>query len=69
MHSCDNCKAAFDSSKEGVVTTSKGRHAAAICGSCTEGARKIKIVLCRGDLGGFSYEQYSAIEMATRAAG
>lgn len=61
---CDNCKTGFDPATEGFVTTARGRHAAAVCGACTAGARKVKLVLARGDLGGFSYDQYAAIEMA-----
>ena len=71
MHTCDNCKTEFDGIKDGLVVMSKGRLASAICGGCVEGARLVKVVLRRGDLGGFSYEQYSAIEMAkpAKAAG
>lgn len=69
MHNCDNCKADFDASKDGIYTTSRGRVAAAICGDCCAGARLIKLVLRKGDLGGFTYEQYSAIEMVKKAAG
>lgn len=68
MQTCDNCRDSFDPEKEGVVATSRGKHAAGVCGACCEGARAIKLVLRRGDLGGFTYEQYTAIEMA-KAAG
>jgi hypothetical protein len=68
MQKCDNCKTEFDASKEGVVTTSRGRHAAAICGGCCDGARTVKLVLKKRDVGGFAYEQFQAIEMA-KAAG
>ncbi len=67
MHKCDNCGSEFDASKEGVVASSKGKHAAAVCDGCMSGARLIKLVLRRGDLGGFAYEQYTAIEMAKKA--
>ena len=68
MSKCDNCKTEFDDSKEGFVVSTRGRVAASVCGGCCQGARKVKLVLTRGDLGGFTYEQFSAIEMA-RAAG
>lgn len=64
MPACDNCKTEFDPDKEGLVASSKGRPACAICDACMEGARLIKLVLRRGDLGGFLYEQYSVIESA-----
>lgn len=67
-NTCDNCQGKFDSSKEGLVTSHAGRHAAGVCGSCLEGSRKVKIVLRRHDLGGFTYDQYQAIEMI-RAVG
>lgn len=71
MHKCDNCKTEFDGTKSGVVTTSAGRPASAVCDGCTTGAKLIKVVLRRGDLGGFAYEQFTAIEMEKpkRAAG
>ncbi len=68
MSKCDNCGSEFDVSKEGLVVTSRTRTAASVCGVCCDGARKVKIVLARGDVGGFTYEQFAAIEMA-RAAG
>lgn len=68
MQKCDNCHSDFDATKDGIVATSRGNHAAAVCGGCCNNARKVKLVLARGDLGGFSYEQYSAIEMI-KAAG
>lgn len=60
---CDNCSSEFDSTKGGLVTTSHGHLACAICDTCMTGARLIKLVLRRGNLGDFFYEQYSAIEM------
>lgn len=62
MHTCDNCKSQFDASKGGVVVTSKFQLAAAVCDGCTQNARAIKVVLRRGDLGGFTYSQYAALE-------
>jgi hypothetical protein len=64
MQTCDNCKAEFDPAQEGLVTTAKGRPACAICEGCMTGARLIKVVLRRGDVGSFAYEQYSVIESA-----
>lgn len=64
MQTCDNCKADFDSDNEGIVATAKGRAACAICDACMSGARLIKLVLRRGDVGGFTYEQYTVIEAA-----
>lgn len=68
MQKCDNCRSEFDAAKEGIVTTTRGRVAAAICGGCCGDARTVKLVLKRGDVGGFTYEQYSALEMM-KAAG
>lgn len=68
MSKCDNCGSEFDASKDGLVTTSRGRVAASVCGVCCAGVRKAKLVLARGEVGGFTYEQFSAIEMM-RAAG
>ena len=62
QNTCDNCQNAFDPSKEGLVTLYVNRHAAAVCGGCLAGSKKIKLVLRRGDLGGFTYDQYQAIE-------
>lgn len=67
MQTCDNCKAPFDEAQEGVVAKSGATIAAAVCGGCTTGAKKIKLVLTRSDLGGFTYEQYTAIEMIKKA--
>lgn len=67
MTNCDNCRAPFDANKEGFTASSKGLLAAAVCGGCCEGARVVKLVLRRSDLGGLSYEQYAAIEMAKGA--
>lgn len=68
QNTCDNCRATFDPSKEGIVASHANRHAAAVCGSCLDGSRKVKLVLRRHDLGGFTYDQYQAIEMI-KAAG
>ncbi len=64
MQTCSNCQASFDPDKEGIVTTHKGRAACGICDACMQGAKLIKIVLRRGDVGSFAYEQYSVIESA-----
>ena len=59
---CSNCAADFDSTKEGVVLTQKDNVAASICGACLVGARLIKLVMRCGDIGSYTYEQYSVIE-------
>ena len=64
MHHCDNCQHEFDGATEGLVATSRGRFASAVCEGCLSGATLIKLVLRRGALGGYTYQQYSAIEMA-----
>lgn len=40
----------------------------AICDDCCDNARKVKLIFARREVGGFTYEQFSAIEMI-RAAG
>lgn len=67
MHTCDNCKVDFEASKGGVTVSARGLSAAAVCDACMEGARKIKLVLTRKEIGGFTYEQYTAIEMVKKA--
>ena len=67
MLTCDNCQTPFDAHKEGLTAASRGLTAAAVCGACCEGARVVKLVLRRSDLGALSYEQYAAIEMAKGA--
>lgn len=62
MQSCNNCSVDFDSAKEGLVTTEKGRAVAAVCGGCLEGGRVVKVVLRRGDVGSFGYEQFATLE-------
>ena len=62
MHTCSNCNASFDADKEGVVVTAKNKTATAICDACMTNARLIKLVLRRGDIGSFAYEQFSVIE-------
>lgn len=62
MHTCSNCNAPFDASNEGVIVTSKGQTATAICDGCMTNARLIKLVVRRGDIGSFAYEQFSVIE-------
>jgi hypothetical protein len=71
MATCDNCAAAFDPANQGLVATTSGRQAAAVCGPCLADASLIKLVLRRGQLGGFAYEQYVPLEMRkpTKAAG
>ncbi len=68
MKKCDNCRAEFDPAKEGLHVQARGRDAAFVCGGCCSGARTVKLVLKKRDLGGFVYEQFAAIEM-TKAAG
>lgn len=63
MSKCDNCASEFDPAVDGLVMTEKGRVAASICGGCCSNVRVGKIVLRRGDVGGFSYEQWSPMEM------
>jgi len=62
MHNCSNCNTAFDPDQEGVVVTAKKQMATAICDACMVNARLIKLVVRRGDIGGFAYEQFSVIE-------
>jgi hypothetical protein len=66
MKTCSNCATDFDDDKNGVVVTQKTGHTrhlcAAICEACMEGGRLIKVVLRRGDVGGYDYEQFSVIE-------
>lgn len=67
-HNCDNCRGTFNDEDQGLVTRSRGRVVAAICDDCCDNARKVKLVLSRRDVGGFTYEQFAPIEMI-RAAG
>lgn len=70
MINCDNCQAVFDPDKEGLVVTEKQHVASEICGTCLSDATLIKLVLRRGQLGGFAYEQYVPLEVRkTKAAG
>ena len=62
MHTCSNCTTEFNSDHEGLVTIAKEQVACAICDVCLMGARVIKLVLRQGDIGGWKYEQYAAIE-------
>jgi thymidine kinase len=62
MHTCSNCKAEFNGANEGVVVSSKILPVTAICDACMTNARLIKLVLRRGDIGSFTYEQFSVIE-------
>lgn len=64
MATCNNCNGEFNPLEDdGVVTTQRGRQIAAICADCAQGVRVGKIVLRRGDVGGFSYDQWSPMEM------
>lgn len=65
MTNCNNCGDAFDAAKEGLVASSKGVVAAAVCGNCCKNVRVGKIVLRKADVGGFTYEQWSPMEMTT----
>jgi hypothetical protein len=62
MHTCSNCNASFDGTQEGLVASAQGKVATAICDACMTNGRLIKLVLRRGDIGGFTYEQFSVIE-------
>lgn len=68
MTKCGNCTQDFDPAKGGITANEKGRVAAGVCGDCLEDAKKIKLVLSRGEVGGFAYDQYSCLE-TRRAAG
>lgn len=63
MSKCDNCASEFDATKEGIQVMQAGRALASVCGTCCAGVRVGKIVLRRGDVGGFSYDQWSPMEM------
>jgi hypothetical protein len=62
MQICNNCNADFDPAKEGLVTTHKGKAASCICEGCLTGSRVVKVVLRRGDVGNFGYEQFATLE-------
>jgi hypothetical protein len=62
MHTCSNCASEFNGANEGVVVSSQVLPISAICDTCLTGARVIKLVLRKGDIGGWKYEQYTAIE-------
>lgn len=70
---CSNCNTDFDSTKEGLVLTQTGRAVTSICEACLTGARLVKLVVRRGDIGNFAYEQFSIIEtiggMSSKRAG
>lgn len=68
MTKCGNCMQDFDPSKGGVTAVAKGKVAAGVCGDCLGNATKFKLVLSRGEVGGFSYDQYSCLE-TRKAAG
>jgi hypothetical protein len=67
MATCDNCASTFDPSKDGLQVKHRGGIAASICEGCCSGVRVGKVVLRRGDVGGFTYEQWSPME--TMASG
>jgi len=71
MTNCDNCQAAFNPDEEGLVATERGRSSAEICGSCLKDATLVKLVLRRGQPGGFAYEQFQPLEVRkpAKAAG
>lgn len=70
MFSCHNCNTEFeDKNSDGLVIMHSGRPAAAICPACVSGARVVKLVLRRNDKGAFGYDQYTAIEMVSKAFG
>lgn len=59
---CSNCNTDFDSTKSGLLVEQKGTIVAAVCDGCLEGSRVIKLVLRRGDVGNFGYEQFATLE-------
>jgi len=63
MSKCDNCASEFNAATEGLLTTQAGRPVASVCGTCCGNVRVGKIVLRRGNIGGFSYEQWAPMEM------
>lgn len=73
MQTCSNCNASFDADQEGLVVHNKHTVATAICDACMTNGRLIKLVIRRGDIGGFTYEQFSVIEtvggMSSKRAG
>jgi hypothetical protein len=65
MKPCNNCDTPFDPDKEGLLTTSKGATVAAVCGGCCADVRVGKLVLRKPEVGTFTYEQWSPMEMTT----
>lgn len=66
MSTCSNCNQSFDSAKDGLVVTSKGRHVAAVCGTCCADVRVGKIVVRRPNVKGsaaYAYDQWLPAEM------
>jgi len=63
MHTCNNCENSFDSNNEGLVTMHKATVAAAVCGDCMRGSTLVKMVLRRGDIGSWQYEQFQTLEV------
>ncbi len=67
MITCSNCNQSFDSDRDGLVLTNKGKHVAAVCGACCTDVRVGKLVVRRpstkGWVGVFVYEQWSPTEM------
>jgi hypothetical protein len=62
MQTCSNCATVFDADQEGFVVTQKTMAVTAVCDPCMRNARLVKVVLRRGDIGNFTYEQFSVIE-------
>ncbi len=74
MHNCGNCNVECTDTAPGTLVVDQGielatSHVTSICKKCTDGVKVLKIVLRRGANGRFQYDQYSAIEMQTKAAG
>lgn len=69
MYTCGNCSTNFDDNQDALVVTQKGQPVAAICPKCTGGVRVAKLVLRRDAEGQFGYDQYTALEMQSKAFG
>lgn len=69
MYTCGNCGNEFNDTEDGFVVHHKGTLASAICPTCTDGAKVVKLVMRRGPANHFKYDQYSALEMQGKAFG
>lgn len=59
---CSNCGVDFDSTKGGLLVTQKTAIVTSVCDDCLEGSRVVKVVLRRGDVGSFGYDQFATLE-------